>query len=808
MDPIILAGVAVIAAALVVLLYLQRGRLAAFAGRLGTAGRRDRQQPRVAHADYRAAVAELANRLHVAGQIAPLERLAVAPRFYTLPMPFDPLDTENPDYDRPHQLIPRTPDWPALIGPYHVPSIQLRNLLRGEGGVLVMGAPGSGRTVTLALIALMLANQTDDDSDGLVDAPRLPFYAHLSDVPLEPGSIQEPADPLAPLMHAARHLLQGLPGRHANAAAGELAAGRAAILLDGWDECSPPQQRRAIHWLAALRAAAPGNVLVVTGGVTGCGPLIELGLAPLYLSPWTARECRVLAQNWVAARAEPAGDAPPTEEIARGCTGDTHTRTPLDVTLRAWAAFAGDDPGEGRVGWYRAYVNRVVPAVGLVPGLEQMALRTLVDAPQQPALPPDEVTGLLEQAAAALERPPEVRPRAFLETALHAGNLLCARADGRIAFSQPGVAAYLAAEALRSEPPHPALLAPHAATRAVMPFLAQLRDVSPYVDRHLERQPTLLRSELIEMAAWAADVTEDPWWREPVLRKIADLMLQETAYPLLRERALGALLASRDPAAGDAFREALRSPDRHLQMLGILGLGALGDEESIPLLGQITERAEMLLEIAATLALGAIESRPSLNYLVQVLLSGSGFARRAAAEMLAATDMQGEGHDILRDAIDEPDSATRKAALYGLDRIAEPWAESLLRSVQHEDEQWMVRAAAGILVEAHEDGRQALRPRAVPRPGDAAWLAKWLEGRGEHPSRGAEGVNQLLWALREGDDTTRLAAVEAAGALGVIDAIKPLYGALHGDHPEVRDSAFRALGAISLSTGQALPTPY
>lgn len=806
MDPILLAAVAVVAAALVVVMYLQRRRLSTLIGRIRS--RSDRQSPHAAHAEYRAAVADMANRLHVAGHLAPLENLAVLPHFYTPPMPFDPLDTDNPEYDRPHQLIPRTPDWPQVLAPYYVPSVRLRDLLHGETGVLLMGPAGSGRTVILALIAIAVAQQTiPNDPDGLVDALRLPLYVPLSDLPLEPTAGQSVVDPIDPLMQATQHLLQGIAGRHMNAAREEFAAGRGVILLDGWDECSPPQQRRVIHWLAALQTAYPGNKLVVTASVTGSGLLSELGLASVYVSPWSARDHRTLVQRWVTAWPTIADDASPSQATIDDCVTDNRTRSPLDVTLHTWAAFAGDDPDEGRVGWYRAYVNRVAPSAGLVSGLEQMALRTQVEAPEQPALPAEEVLALLEQAVDNLERAPEVEPQDFIDEDLHTGRLLRECADGRIAFSQPVVAAYLAAEALRSESLHPLLLEPHPATRMVMPFLAQLRDISAYANRHLERQPTLLRGELLELAAWAADAPADAPWHRHVVGRISELFLQESAYPLLRERALGAILVCRDPAAGDVFRDALRSPDRHLQMLGILGLGALGDQDNVLMLGQLSERAEMLLEIAATLALGAIESPASLNYLIQILLSGSGFARRAAAEMLAATDLGGEGHDILRDAIGELDSATRKAALYGLDRINETWAKELIVTVQHEDEQWMVRAAAGILSETPHNQRQAGLPRTAAPPEKATWLAEWLEPHGEQPSHGAEGINQLLRALQEGDDTTCLAAVETAGVLGIVEAIKPLYAALNNSHPEIRDSAFRALGAISRASDQALPTP-
>jgi HEAT repeat protein len=59
--------------------------------------------------------------------------------------------------------------------------------------------------------------------------------------------------------------------------------------------------------------------------------------------------------------------------------------------------------------------------------------------------------------------------------------------------------------------------------------------------------------------------------------------------------------------------------------------------------------------------------------------------------------------------------------------------------------------------------------------------------------------------LQEGDEATRLAATEAVGALGAVEAIKPLYNTLRDQHPEIRDAAHRALANISRAAGQPLP---
>src|SRR5512134_929052 len=80
---------------------------------------------------YREAVIQQANSWHVAGHLIPLEQIAVLPRFYSLPQPYNPLEGEPEGYNGPLNLLPLTPDWPQAIAAYQLPGIPLERVLRG-----------------------------------------------------------------------------------------------------------------------------------------------------------------------------------------------------------------------------------------------------------------------------------------------------------------------------------------------------------------------------------------------------------------------------------------------------------------------------------------------------------------------------------------------------------------------------------------------------------------------------------------------------------------------------------------------------
>ncbi len=802
----------ILTAILATLLYTQRERIRALRTTVEQQAAVTRERlTRGAEATYREAVTDLANSLHLAGHLVPLEQIAVLPRFYTLPRPFDPLAEEAPEYEHPLHILPLIPDWPQVIAPYEIPHIPLKRLLRGAPNLALLGLPGSGRTVALALIALYAARQTQaDQPDGLLREVRLPVYFHLDDVNLDPQAYKPGADPLDPLTEAVRLRLRGLAAWLLGAVQGELAEGRGLILADGWDELPPARRRQVLAWLRVLMETYPGNRLVMSGPLRGFGPLLDLGLAPVFILPWGNAAFAELGRLWAAAWPRIGGTpdqpaAPPAEEIVRRAVRGNRALTPLDATLHIWATLAGDDPGEGIIGWYRAFVNRLVPAPDLHPALERMAA-TLLEQPDETALPAEEATMLVNTVVDTLAGRAPLDTAGFLHIATQEAHLLTERSGGRLTFSHPNFAAYFAARSLRDAPFREDLLNRSPRHEQVLPFLAALQDVSPYVERCLAEPPSLLHDRLLTVAHWAAFADPNARWRGAFFKRMAALLLNPPQYPLIRERVMAALVASRDPNVAYIFREGLKSSDPHVRVLSALGLGALGDPElALPLSEMLSDEA-IKVEVAATLALGAIASRTALNALIQVLLSGSELARRAAAEMLAAVNPIGEGHEVLREAAAEADPATRRAAIYGLNRLDEQWAVDLIAEMERRDENWLVRAAASDVMDVRRAGEAAqVVPVGLPSLEDTLWLLKWLEARNESIAPGPQGIVQIIRALQEGDEPTRLAAAEMLGALGIADALRPLYAALRDPHHEIRDAAHRALGSISLAVGHALP---
>lgn len=757
---------------------------------------------------YREAVIQQANGLHVAGHLVPLEQIAILPRFYTLPEPYNPMEEEPEIYTGPLSFIPLTPDWSQAMSSYQIPGIPLERLLRGEDNIALLGAPGSGRTSALALMSILAARQKEDNqSGGLLDVARMPIYFHMADLDLNPQTWGLNADPIDPVLAAAGIRMRSLAEQSLHAVQGQFTGGYGLILADGWDELPPDGQAKSIDFLRTLISTYPGNRVVVAGPVRGFKPLQELGLAPAFIVPWGQLEFSELGRLWSTAwpdiggtNKEPASE--PDQEVVRRAARGNRARSPLDVTLKIWATFAGDDPGQGRRGWYSAYINRTIPSIDLRPALERIGERDLATATQA-GVSIEEANAVTDAARSTIaSRTPMTTPD-FIYFITNQTRLIIERVNKRMTFAQPVIAAYLAAESLGGSPFVESLLDGRLQSDMTIAFLSQIRDITPYVTKRLAEYDDIERNKTLAMAMWATDASPTAAWRGDVFKQLAQLLLSPSQFPLVRERTMAALVASRDSNVGFIFREGLKSPDSRIRTLSAIGLGGLGDPETVTLLGEAIIDQDPSVVVAATLALGAIGTKPALDFMIQVMLTGFEMARRAAAEMFAG-NLAGEGHDLLKEAIKEQDYMTRRAAVYGLQRVQEDWVVPLLDEAQLRDDQWLVRSAA---TNALEELRKPsdIAPKHRPRPEESPWLGSWLADRDDNLQSGEFGVGQLIRALLEGDDAIRFAAAETLASLGPIEGITPLYAALRDNHAEVRDAAYRALAAIGSANDRALP---
>jgi HEAT repeat protein len=841
--------------------YRFRAQIARFRGQVQSgAGGTARFLRNTAESRYREEVTRYANQLHLAGDKVELAEVFVEPRFIPVIKPVELDDTA--DVSSVFHVVPITPELPALFAPYNIPTLSILDLRSGERHLAILGAPGTGKTAALATMALYAQSALDlqsldtmaeqvlaDEDKDLSEEERterikirkeqqeralaqlrvsqdansdkqarlkmevrpqvdfrklLPIIVNVRDIDLSPASYggKKQLDPLEPLVKAAIMRLGPIVAQTApRVLYSQLAAGNCLVLVDGFDEIGYTLWPEKLAWLERFRAEYGANFIVVCGPLEGYDSLANIGLTPLYIRPFSDPDFDTLVAKWTAAWPIIAGSrrrpgAAPDEKVVKRVGLGNRGRTPIDVTLKLWAAFADDEKEPGRRGAYDFYIRtRLGADIEQRKPLAALAAALLDD--KRGVIQLDELKAVVLPGGDG-----KLTLATVAEKILNKG-ILTDVPNGGVTFRHPLICAALAAEDLVDAPrERVAQVADEPSWKDAMPFAAALVAVEMAVLSRLNAPQDLRSSRIFEMAGWLAEAPADVAWRSELFRRFSVALGGPSQFPATRERAAAALVTSRDKGVIFIFRQALKAPDFNVRRLGCIGLGAVGDPEALKDVGSMLADPDGDVQLAAGLALGALNSETAIETMMAGLFDGEESLRRAVAETLAA--LPEGGHQILRETIRSSDMLVRRASVFGLSRIKAPWALSLLYRTLLEDAQWYVRSAAEEafkLAETPEGDGVLAHPDADSLP----WLIEWAASKGEGVPNGPNARQVLIRALQEGDPLYRAAAAMTIAHLGFAPGLKPLYWALRDQDETVRGIAHEALGMLQARLGVPLP---
>lgn len=820
---------------------------------------------RTADVRYRRDTLTYLQRYHVARDLIPLSDIVIEPRLIPLPTVLTLPDSDDAPARSVFDVVPLLHDMPQIYTPFNIETMALDDLGAGDRHVAILGISGLGKSTALATLALMALGEVEFETledmtqqaiieeerglskeereqrakereriqeralDKLHDAHArereklmtkevealpvidlrelMPVFVHLSDLNLDAaayGAKDATLDPAEPVVRAVEKQVTAVTAQVVGSVIYPvLEAGQALVLIDGYDELSPAARGNYYYWLQEFLASYGQNMVVIAGPATGYDQLVALGFTPTFLRPWREDDFNQLAKRWSVAWATQSKGrrrpTPPDDQTMKRITVDNRGRTVLDVTLKIWEGMANDARETGRVGWFDALVNRRLSAEDLRPLLPALAAQ-IVEAGQ-----PIERAKLLETLGGAENGDDKkaMKPDEVISTLVKDG-LLVEYAHDRVGFLHPQIAAFLAGTALAQQDVQQVTdLVLKLEWQDALGFTAaRITNMMPVIYRKLTAPPDLLYTNLFGLVHWLQDAPPDAPWRGDIFKRLAAALMAPDQYPAVRERAVGALVASRDKNILFILRQALRAADPDVRRLACIGMGALGVPDAItdlePMLGDSVRE----VHLAAALALGAIGTDYALEVMVNALLQGTDELRRAVAEALAA--IPGEGHAILRDGIESQDIMVRRATVYGLARVNAPWALIGLYRAMLEDEQWYVRAAAEeAFMEAQSPDRDG--PRAHPEADALVWLVRWAADRGEGVPAGENARQVLVRVLQEGQPAQKSLAAATLARLGHVPALKPLYAALRDRNPEVRMAAYAALSDLQVRLGEPLP---
>lgn len=789
--------------------------------------------------NHRRVTLRRAQGMHLAAPLFALDEILQEPRLLAPPPhvePGGPIATE----DVVTLTLPHLPAWPELGAVYNAPTLSLGQALSGGMNLVIIGQPGIGKTVALAHLASLAANRSDR-LGALKDI--VPFLLHVADLKLPVNDAKNLLDRVIEMTseHASVFDLGRVPGFVQNS----FRSGRALLLLDGFDELTPEGQQGVSDYLKLLLQEYPKIRVVTTGAPEYLDGLISLRFAPLALAAWNKARQAQFIQQWgklwtqfVAVEVWAQTGPEQVDPLLLNIWLSTANQflTPFELTLKVWGAYAGDSLGPHTLEAICSHVRRLAPANTPLAALETLAMQVTLTA--QPVFDPrtarawvkafelpEEADAQAEEVQTEGEQEKEGEntsplkekkekkrtksapaPTPGLLGRLATTGLVISHPNNKMRFIHPVIGGFLAGRALSGFKADETLSdqPDWIGKLLAMRYLAAHGDVAGLIKNMLEWSRLPMHRPLLSAARWLRDAPRQAPWRAKLMAALAEL-LQAEGLPLsLRGQALAAFVTSDDPGVATLFRQFTNTLSFELMSLVALGSGAVEDVKAVPILQNILQAPNISAKRAACLALVAIGTTQALETVAQTLLHADEDLRRAAAESLA--NDPSEGHAMLKDGVTMKDILLRRAVVYGLARVDEPWALELLRKMQVEDDQWVVRNSASGILESQNRSDDPRVPRRLRAPSETPWLIEFAGTQGVGISPGAPATDILLAALKSPKDEERLGALPYFKANLSDGIIKQIYEVMYGDDAELREAAYLTLWEIG-ATGYKLPHP-
>ncbi len=793
----------------------------------------DSRKTNTVEENHRRITLRRAQGMHLAAQLFALDEIIQEPLIIA---PMQNVDPGMPPKfeDVISQTLPYLPAWPEIAAIYLPQTLTLAQALAGNAHIVIIGQPGVGKTVSLAHLASLAANRSE--TLGALKG-HVPFLVHVADLKLP---IADPKDALNPLIEAAsEHAPLFDVGKLPDFFKNTFKNGNALLLVDGFDEIPPESQQVISEYFKIVTQNYPQTRIVTSGAPEYLDGLISIGFAPLTLCAWPKAQNEKFMEQWgqlwsqtvaMEAWAQTGPDMVDPILLNIWLGADNTHLTPLELTLKAWGAYAGDSLGPHILEIIATHIRRVAPVNTPLAALETLGMQVMVNS--QPVFDPRKARAWVKSFEVAEEKPegepteqqPEeenkedttpkkgkkiekvvATPTSGLLGKMAASGLLITHPNNKMRFAHSIFAGYLAGHALAQYNAEETLLnqPDWSGKYLAMHYFAAHGDAGKLVQSLLEFSHLPMHRPLFAAARWLRDTPKNAPWRGKLFGALAAIMQTEGTPLSLRGQAMAAFVVSNDPSVAALFRQFAASLSFELVQLAVLGSGAMRDTKAVSALENALEAPSLSVRRAACMALVAIGTNESLEIVAQTLLSGDEDIRRAAGEALA--NDSNEGYSMLRDGTTINDILLRRAVVYGLGRVPHTWAMDTLKKLQVEDEQWVVRNAATEVLDA-KSNLDSLAPSKLRAPSDTPWLIEFAGKQGMGISPGVPATDILLLALKGEDPDARMAALPFLKYTPTEGVITQLYSAMYKDDPELREAAYNTLWEIGLS-GVKLPPP-
>jgi hypothetical protein len=741
---------------------------------------------------------------HLLGSSFALNEIFVEPGFIPPPLQISPdlIPTPNSVVN---QILPYLPDWPEFMAAYSVKPIPIVDCLKSGRDIAILGHAGCGKTAALAYLASLIASE--HPSVSFLENP-LPILVHARDL-VEFSTENQPLKLLVEI--SSKYSPDLAASRIEDIITGEVISNHAILFLDGLDELPRTLIAECHEVVKSLKSLSKGLRVIATGPLDYMDGFIASGFSPLVMSLWNRPTLINFIHKFIQSYLKRFDSKLTDEEkdlifssILSWVTRYPYTRTPIEYTLQCVSAILGSETGDTSFNILNTFINQMVPSSSTRASLEVLAYQTLIS--ENPVINKYEIDHYVPEL---VQTEPDTGPqqtdqniRTNKALALVSKKIILQHTlKGNVFFTHPIFLGFLASNALiRNGQCQVIFSQPDwTAKELALKYLSHLIDTTQYIEFNKLDDDAPLFGKLFSVAHWLRECKQGVIFRPQIMRRLAQLINSENQPLSIRAKAIAGIIFSNEKNIAGLFRQYLASNSTSIKILTAYACGIIQDATLFKDLSVLLSDPDPVVRVAASMAIAKWDLPQAQDLTARILLQADENMRRAVAETLSLNPV--EGAQTLMDGTSHKDILVRRASVYGLAMIDQPWSRQQLQKLQIEDGQWVIRNTAAQVLENLNTFHSHI-PRAIPEPYLAPWLVSFASRHGAGISPTASAIPLLLQVLNSGTDEEKMAAMEYLSIYQEEGVIARLYDITYGSQPLLREYGIYTLWKISLSGNQ------
>ena len=718
---------------------------------------------------------------HLLGAVVPLSDIYISmPLIY--PYQYVNPKSKPADAYEASSLLPYLPELAELYESVPFNSTSLLSALRDHRLLLIQGDIGSGKTTTINNTISSILEKKEDSTQF---HGYLPFYFHYSEIDnLASYPEREPFQPLLDtqqfrIINSSKSLISStfLPF---------FVSGKAVLFVDGLDETNPSTISAFSAWIKVVISKFPLLKIVIANNLVFSDDFQKMGFTNFFISPVNVGMRKEITQKLTLILTKlqlftnNSSTPLPVEMEFWERQNSPHGIMPL-ITMQFLSDFSFSGIANSTASIISSYIKRFCSS--------DSQLDELINLSQKMSENPlhlvkkDEIINLLgNKAFQSNPQNSQYQEKSFFES-LAELSILIERQPGQYSFRSILVYSYLLSQNINKSDNSNW---EHFYFNPVENLVLSFNQKTDYLNLWLCQKNIPFHKNIDLLKCHFEKLKTNPeLLKKSIPYILSALQDSSLCFPIKLKYLL--LLTKLDNETIVQVLDFLFSKGQKGKLFSILGYGFINSSKSVNFLKQVLTSGSPLEKAISALSLCRLNNTEARQTVISSLQTGDDLYRRLVCEMLSTDYLDGAVE--LKVLSSNANIATRKSSIFGIKQIKAPWIAEFLANMSTNEGEWIVRDAAAAALEEISTHKIELSNTTPTHPSTLDWLISAADEKGQGVSVNSIPIELLKEIINNGQINEKLSSLFVLSSYPSKD-VNAFLISLFENETDVSDQAF------------------